>query len=94
MKTDPNCMSDTKLFAYGQKEPLEVVGTFVAEVVFEVSSVKCVDEFTVVKGAGRPLLRRKTTEELKVLREGPFFTVYLFGFATAKPGSNLYNGLT
>ena len=57
MKTDPNCMSDTKLFAYGQKEPLEVVGTF--EVVCEVSSVKCVDEFTVVKGAGTPFFKGK-----------------------------------
>ena len=26
-------MSDTKLLAYGQKEPLEFVGTFVAELV-------------------------------------------------------------
>ena len=41
-----------------------------AEVVCEVSVVKCVDEFTVNKGAGRPLLRRKTAEKLHMLREG------------------------
>ena len=42
-----------------------------AEMVCEVSAVKWVDEFTVVMGAGRPVLRRKTAEKLNVLREGP-----------------------
>ena len=64
-------MSDKKLFAYGQKEPLEVVGTFVAEVVCEDNGAECVDEFTVIKGTGRPLLGRKTAEKLNVLRVGP-----------------------
>ena len=52
-------VSDKTLFAYGQKEPLEVVGTFVAEVVCEDNGAECVDEFTVIKGTGRPFLERK-----------------------------------
>ena len=64
-------MSDTKVFVYGQKEPLQVVGTFVEEVVCEINGVKCVDdEFTVIKGTGRPLLGRKTAEKLNLLRVG------------------------
>ena len=37
-------VSDKKLLAYGQKKPLEGVGTFMAVVVCEVYGVKCVDE--------------------------------------------------
>ena len=64
-------VSDKKLFAYGQKEPLEVVGTFVAEVVCEDNRAGCVYEFTVIKGTGRPLLGKKTAEKLNVLYLGP-----------------------
>lgn len=64
-------VSDKKLFAYGQKEPMEVVGTFVAEVACDASGEGCVDEFTVIKGTGKPLLGRSTAEKLKVLRVGP-----------------------
>ena len=64
-------VSDKKLFAYGQKEPLEVVGTFVAEVVCEDNGAECVDEFRFIKGTGRPLLGKKTAEKLNVLRVGP-----------------------
>ena len=64
-------VSDRKLFAYGQKEPMEVVGTFVAEIACEASRERCVDEFTVIKSTGRPLLGRSTAEKLKVLRVGP-----------------------
>ena len=39
---------DKRLFAYGQKEPIKVVGTFVSEIVCEASGEKCVDEFTVI----------------------------------------------
>ena len=63
--------SNKKLFAYGQKEPMEVVGTFVTEIACEVSRERCVDEFTVIKSTGRPLLGRSTAEKLKVLRVGP-----------------------
>ena len=62
---------DKKLFAYGQKEPMEVAGTFVAEIVCQASGEECVDEFTVIKGTGKPLLGRSTAEKLKVLRVGP-----------------------
>ena len=39
--------SSKKLFAYGQKDPIEVIGTFVSEIVCEISGNSCVDEFTV-----------------------------------------------
>ena len=64
-------MSDKKLFAYGQKQPLEVIRTFVADMVYEANVVECVDKFTVIKGTGRPLLGRKTAEKLNVLGVGP-----------------------
>ena len=64
-------VSDKKLFAYGQKEPLKVVGTFVAEVVYEDNGAEYVDDFTVIKGTGRPLLGKRTAEKLNVLRVGP-----------------------
>ena len=57
-------VSDKKLFAYGQKEPVEVIGTFVAEIACEAGSERCVDEFTVIKSTGRPLLGRSTAEKL------------------------------
>ena len=64
-------VSHKKLFAYEQKEPLEVVGTFVAGVVSEDNRAECVHEFTVIKGTGRALLGRKIAEKLNVLRVGP-----------------------
>ena len=51
-------VADKKLFAHGQKEPMEVGGTFVAELVCESSGEEYVDEFTVIKGTGKPLLRK------------------------------------
>ena len=54
--------SRKKLFAYGQKDPIEVIGTFLSEIVCEISGDSCVGEFTVVKGPGRPLLGRNTAE--------------------------------
>ena len=63
--------SSKKLFAYGQKDPIEVIGTFVPEIVCEISGNSCVDEFTVVKGPGRPLLGKNTAEKLGTLRVGP-----------------------
>ena len=38
--------SSKKLFAYGQKDPIEVIGTFVPEIVCEISGNSCVDEFS------------------------------------------------
>ena len=74
--------SDKKLFAYGQKEPIQVAGTFVSEIVCEINGEKCVDEFTVFKGTGRPLLGRNTAEKLKVLRVGPVSGVHVSSVMT------------
>ena len=63
--------SSKKLFAYGQKDPIEVIGTFVSEIVCKISGNKCVDEFTVVKGPGSSLFGKNTAEKLGVLRVGP-----------------------
>ena len=63
--------SSKKLFAYGQKYPIEMIGTFVSEIVCEISGNSCLDEFTVVKGSGRPVLGKNTAEKLGVLRVGP-----------------------
>ena len=62
--------SGRKLFAYGQKKPMEVEGTFVAEIACKASGELCMNEFTVIRGSGRPLLQRSTAEKLKVLRVG------------------------
>ena len=62
---------DKKLFAYGQREPMEVIGTFAATIACTASGEECVDEFTVIKGTGKPLLGRSTAEKLKVLLVGP-----------------------
>ena len=63
--------SSKTCFAYGQKEPIEVIGTFMSEIMCGVSGKSCVDEFTVVKGSGRSLLGKCTAEKLEVLRVGP-----------------------
>ena len=63
--------SSKKLFTYGQKDPIEMIGTFVSEIVCEISGNSCVDKFTVVKGPGRPLLGKNTAEKLGMLRVGP-----------------------
>ena len=60
-----------KLFAYGQTERIEVLGTFKAEIHCEDSAKSCLDEFTVVKGPGKPLIGKYTAERLNVLRVGP-----------------------
>ena len=62
---------ERKLFAYGQTEPIEVLGTFESGVYCEASGERCVDEFTVVKSHGRALLGKDTAEKLNVLRVGP-----------------------
>ena len=66
-----SAQSEKRVFAYGQKEPIDVAGTFTTEIVCEANGETCVDEFTVIKGDGRPLLGRKTAEKLDVLRVRP-----------------------
>ena len=63
--------SDKKLFAYGQEDPIDVVGTFTTEIICKANGAKCVDEFTVIKGNGKSILGKRTAERLKVLRVGP-----------------------
>ena len=38
--------SSKKLFVYGQKDPIEVIRTFVSEIVCKISGNSCVDEFS------------------------------------------------
>ena len=38
--------SSKKLFAYGQKDPIEVIGTFVSEIVCEISGNSCAVSYT------------------------------------------------
>ena len=74
--------SEKKLFAYAQKEPIEVAGTFVSEIVCKTSGEKCMDEFTVIKGTGKPLLGKSTAEKLKVLHVGPLYGAKVCSVAT------------
>ena len=62
---------DKRIFAYGQTEPIAVLGVFKAEIYCPASKKICTDEFTVVKGSGKNFLGKSTAEELQVLRVGP-----------------------
>ena len=84
--------SDKKLFAYGQKEPIQVAGTFVSEIVCEINGEKCVDEFTVFKGTGRTLLGKNTAEKLKVLRVGPVSGVHVSSVTTEGSDTDIREG--
>ena len=66
-----SAQSEKKIFAYGQKEPIDIAGTFTTEIVCKANGEMYVDEFTVIKGDGRPLLGKRTAEQLDVLRVGP-----------------------
>lgn len=50
------------MFAYRKKGHIEVAATFVSEIVSAASGEKCVDEFTVIKGAGKPLFGKRIAE--------------------------------
>ena len=84
--------SDKKLFAYGQKEPIQVAGTFVSEIVCEINGEKCVGEFTVFKGTVRPLLGSNTAEKLKVLRVGPVYGVHVSSVMTEGSDTDIREG--
>ena len=62
--------SDKKLFAYGRRYPIDVVGIFMTEIICKANGAKCVHEFTVIKGNGKSILGKRTAERLKVLRDG------------------------
>ena len=60
--------SDQKLYAYGSKQPLNVLGTFSALV--RVEGKETVAEFVVINGEGAALLGRETAIQLGVLELG------------------------
>ena len=68
-----SAQSEKKIFAYGQKEPMDVAGTFTTEIVCE--------------GDGRPLLGKRTIEQLDVLRVGPEKEEEVY--TVAKQGNNV-----
>ena len=58
--------STKKLYAYGATRPLQVIGTFTADLSL---ANKCVSaEFTVIQGRGEPLLGRESAMKLGVLK--------------------------
>lgn len=60
--------SDQKLYAYGSKQPLNVLGTFSALVRVEGKETEA--EFVVINGEGAALLGRETAIQLGVLKLG------------------------
>ena len=60
--------SDKKLYAYGSKQPLNVLGTFSALARVEGKEAKA--EFVVINGEGAALLGRETAIQLGVLKLG------------------------
>lgn len=61
---------ERELFAYGSKQPLELLGSFQCETKV-VETGKCIHaEFVVIKGQGQPLLGRDTAMRLGVLKVG------------------------
>lgn len=59
------------LFAYDATEPLPTLETFTATVVLTSSNAECQADFKVVKGEGRTLLGRETSETLGLLHDRP-----------------------
>lgn len=57
-----------KLYAYGSKEPLKVLGSFQSKL--SVGEVELDDEFVVINGEGQPLLGYDTATRLGILRVG------------------------
>lgn len=57
------------LFAYGSKKPIDVAGSFTAEI--SVGKTSIMAEFIVLAGHGQNLLGKETASCLNVLRLGP-----------------------
>ena len=65
---------DKKLYAYGSKEPLKVLGTFLASTNVAENEVQA--EFVVIDGEGEALLGRETALQLGVFKLGvPVYTL-------------------
>nr|XP_039263935.1 uncharacterized protein LOC120339796 [Styela clava] len=59
------------LYAYGSTKPLQVLGTFTANVFVLNNESKCRADFVVVKGNCQTLLGKEAATKLNVLRVGP-----------------------
>ena len=68
-----NKKASKKLYAYGSKKPLTLLGSFTTDVelYIESTSKKIVAEFFVLEEKGKSLLSRNTAIGLGVLRLGP-----------------------
>ena len=67
-------VTNKKLYPYGSKQPLEVLGTFSALTKMGKTEVKA--EFVVIDGEGEALLGRETAVQLGVLQFGvPVYSV-------------------
>ena len=65
---------DKRLYAYGSKEPLKVLGTFSASTKVAKNEVQA--EFVVIDGEGEALLGRETALQVGVLKLGvPVYTL-------------------
>ena len=80
-----------KLFAYGSKEPLEITGSFKAEVSIGMSTEKA--EFIVVEGQGQNLLGKETAVKLNVLRLGPDLVNNISGKDFREQYKEVFTGL-
>ena len=80
-----------KLYVYGAVTPLEVIGTFIANLTL---GSKCVSaEFTVTKGQKEPLLGRESANELGVLKlQGPLNLVADYSEITRR-SKDIFTGI-
>ena len=70
VKCNTQSKCSRQLYAYGSKVPLDVLGSFTADVSLPTGR-DCVDaKFLVINGKGQSLLGRETAEKLNVLRVG------------------------
>ena len=70
----PLATSTTKIFAYGSKQPLPLLGTFKATVT--ANRQQTTAKFHVTKGSSGTLLGKKTAEYLDLLRVGQVETAF------------------
>nr|XP_022294981.1 uncharacterized protein LOC111105100 [Crassostrea virginica] len=80
-----------KLFAYGSKKPLEITGSFKAEVSIGMSTEKA--EFIVVEGQGQNLLGKEIAVKLNVLRLGPDLVNNISGKDFREQYKEVFTGL-
>lgn len=83
-----------KLFAYGQINPIETLGTFYCNVICQETKLQDQSEFVVIKS----ILGKSTAEKLNLLRVGP--PKHVYSIATEGEGAdviskypNLFKGI-